>query len=77
MEGQEVGGTRWVLWESGRWAHLGLAGKANQSGSRAQRDKRVVWERPGVCVRRACACVCGVGVGSTKSGLDIFLGDSA
>lgn len=56
MGGQEGG--RWYevgTFESrGDGANVGLAGEANQRRRRVQRDKKVVWERSGVC---ACATV--------------------
>lgn len=44
----------------GDGANVGLAGEANQRRCRVQRDKKMVWERPGVCVYvpvSACAIV--------------------
>lgn len=49
-------------------------GEANQRRRRVQRDKRVVWERPGVCAPlRVPASERGVG-GLNKAGARQFLG---
>lgn len=48
------------------WPQVGLVDEANQRWRRVQRDKRVVWERPGGV--RVRVPVCGVG-GLNKVGV--------
>lgn len=63
---EEVGGTRWVLGNRGDGPQVGLVDEANQRWRRVQRDKRVVWERPGGV--RVRVQVCGPG-GLNKVGV--------
>lgn len=51
---------------------LGFVGEANQRRRRVQRDKKVVWERPGVCVS-ACAIVWWWWAQQGRGELDTFL----
>lgn len=49
--------------------NVGLVGEANQRRCRVQRDKKMVWERPGVCVCASeCVCDCVVVVAQQGRG---------